>query len=851
MPFKNTTLAEYARLGEKEVLKELETHLDGLSNREAEKRLSLYGLNQIAEKKELNIVLEFLTHFKSPLILILLIAAIVSAIFGAVVDATIIGVIIILSVALDFFLEHNAEKASEKLKEGVQTKTVVIRDERQIETNYVNLCEGDIIFLNAGNLVPADARVLIAKDFFVNQSALTGESFPVEKASELASSSKLSISDMKNIVFMGTNVVTGSATAVVVKTGKNTEFGKIASQLNARPEETEFERGIGKFGALITKAILFLVLFIFLFNSIVKHDVLQSFIFAIAVAVGLTPELLPMIMSVTMAKGSLSMAKKGVIVKKLSSISNFGSMDVLCTDKTGTLTEDKIKLVKYTDVFGKTSENALVSAYLTSSYQTGIKNPLDNALLKFKKIKISDYKKIDEIPFDFIRKKMSVVVEKSKKLSLITKGAPEEIFKSSEYYSYNGRQLRLTKDAFGKIEKQYHELSRQGYRVLAVAKRNVKYQRAYNKAFEAEMTLLGFVSFLDPPKKDVKRVIKELNNIGIDIKIITGDNELVTKKICSDLGIRIKGILLGSEIDTLTDDALKVKVEQANIFARFSPDEKNRIIHALKANGHVVGYMGDGINDAPSLKSADVGISVNTAVDVAKESAAIILTQKSLDVLKDGVLDGRKTFGNTMKYIMMGLSSNFGNMFSVAGAVIFLPFLPMLPIQILLNNFIYDFSQITIPSDNTDEEYIKKPKRWDIGFIKKFMFTLGPVSSLFDFVTFFVMFSLFGFSTIALQSNFQTAWFMESLATQTLVIFIIRTRKTPFLQSRPSIWLFISSIACVALGWLIPYSPAGKWFGLVPLPWHVVLPILGIVFVYLLIVEIVKRIFYQIDLDFH
>ncbi|PIN86967.1 magnesium-translocating P-type ATPase [Candidatus Woesearchaeota archaeon CG10_big_fil_rev_8_21_14_0_10_44_13] len=844
MPYKDKSLAGYAGLEEKEVMEELGSSLQGLSTGEAERRLSLYGQNQIAERKELHIILEFLSHFKSPLILILLIASIVSAFFDEIVDAAIIGVIIILSVMMDFFLEHTAHKAAEKLKEGVKTRVNVMRDGAKKEIGYAELCEGDIIFLSAGSLVPADARIISEKDFFVNQSALTGESFPSEKTNARIAAENMSVTELRNIVFMGTNVVSGSATAVVVKTGKHTQFGGIAAKLSAAPEQTEFDRGIASFGSLIMKAIIFLVLFIFLFNSIVKHNVLQSFMFALAVAVGLTPELLPMIMSVTMAKGSMNMAKKGVIVKKLSSINNFGSMDILCTDKTGTLTEDRIKLVRYTDISGRQSEEVLSFAYLNSSNQTGIKNPLDEAVMEFKHISAEGYRKIDEIPFDFVRKKMSVVVEKAgrpNKRYLITKGAPESIFLSCRYYKLKGKKVSLTQKSKEEITRLYHDLSMQGYRVLGVAVKEVAHERSYTKYDEKDMMMLGFMSFLDPPKEDAGEMIQYLKSIGVDVKIITGDNELVTKKICDDLRIPIKGILLGNEISHITDDALKVKVENTTIFARFSPDEKNRIIHALKSNGHVVGFLGDGINDAPSMRTADIGISVNSGVDVAKESAHIVLTQKSLKVLGEGILEGRKTFGNTMKYVMMGLSSNFGNMFSVAGAILVLPFLPMLPAQILLNNFIYDFSQITIPNDNVDDEFIRKPKRWNMKFIKRFMIFLGPVSSIFDFLTFFALFWLFHLPAGA----FQTGWFIESLATQTLVIQVIRTKKMPFFQSTASKSLIISSILCVALGWVLPYTPFGKFFGFVPLPAYVLLSIAGIVAVYLICVEAAKRLFYK------
>jgi Mg2+-importing ATPase len=842
-------LSEYAASDVSVVLKELGSSEKGLASSEAEKRIREYGCNVFAKKKKLGLLLEILSHFKNPFIIILIVATIVSAYFGQVVDAIIIGIMILLSIGLDFFLEHNAEKAAEKLKERVKTKTIVVRNGERKEMPINELCIGDIIEVSAGSLIPADARIIRSKDFFVNQSSLTGESFPVEKSSQTLGIKELSLTDMSNMLFLGTNVISGSATAVVVKIGSSTEFGKIAKSLVSAEVETEFNRGIKSFGYLITKTIIFLVLFIFLANSLIKHNFLESFMFAIAVAVGLTPELLPMIMSINMAKGSLKMAEKGVIVKKLNSIPNLGSMDVLCTDKTGTLTEDKIQLVKFTDAFGKESHAVLEFAYLNSFHQTGIKNPLDEAVLDFKhenvREKIALYKKIDEVPFDFVRRKMSVIVSKSKRAYIITKGAPENVFKSCKYYHFKGKRVTLNARVLKRIKEQYYDFSKQGYRVLAVAVKQMasgskRHDRAYTWNDECDLELMGFVAFFDPPKPDAGEMVKELEKAGIEVKILTGDNELVTKKICEEIGLNIKGVLLGQEIDTMDDDALKVRVEQTTIFARFSPEQKTRVIQALRKNNHIVGYMGDGINDAPSLKAADIGISVDSAVDVAKESADMILTQKSFEVLKNGVLEGRRTFGNTMKYIMMGLSSNFGNMFSVAPAVLFLPFLPMLPVQILLNNFIYDFSQITIPADNVDEEFIQKPKRWNMKFIKMFMILLGPISSVFDIITFILLFFVFKVT----PAQFQTGWFIESIATQTLVIHVIRTKKIPFIQSTANWKLLLTSISCVVLAWIIPFTPIGEFFRFQPLPLHIMLAIVGLVVVYLVLVEFAKRLFY-------
>lgn len=842
----------FARLETGTVLRELSSSLDaGLSHDDAQKRLRVYGPNVLAEEKKSFILLEFLANFKDPLVLILLFAAGISFVLGEVVNAGLIIVIVLFSTVLNFFQEYQAGKAAERLREKVSTRTTVVRDGVEHDVAVSELVPGDIVLLSSGKLVPADARILSSRDFFVNQSSLTGESFPSEKSSDALGKAKLSLGDLTNIVFFGTSVETGSARAVILKTGAQTEFGKIAKTLAGPAMDSEFTQGVKSFSLMIMKITMFFVVFIFFFNALVKHNIFEAFTFAVAVAVGLTPELLPMIMSVTMGRGSVRMASKGVIVKKLTAIPNFGSMNVLCTDKTGTLTQDKIELVKYTDVFGGDSESVLLHAYLNSVYQTGIRNPMDDAVLQYrhsdpvlqsKHLENHGYEKIDEIPFDFVRRKMSIVVEKDGVRYVITKGAPEDVLRSSKYYEKGGELVAIDNGAHAAIIKQYDRFSRDGFRVLAVAIRQIeKRSGGYTKEDEINLELIGFVAFLDPAKEGVKEVIADLEKMGIEVKVITGDSELVTEKICKEVCLPVKGIMIGYDLDAMTDDALRVAVSRTTIFARFSPDQKNRVILALKANGHVVGYMGDGINDAPSLKTADVGISVNNAVDIAKESAEIILTHKSLRELLDGVLEGRKTFGNTMKYIMMGVSSNFGNMFSVLGAVLFLPYLPMLPIQILFNNFLYDFSQITIPSDSVDDEFIREPKRWNMGFIRSFMYVFGPISSVFDFLTFYVLYRVFSASA----GVFQTGWFLESLATQTMVIYIIRTRKIPFIQSSPSPYLFVTTLLVVAAGWIIPFTPIGAFFGFVALPSVVVWSLIGIVAGYLCVIEVAKRLFYR------
>lgn len=836
------TLSYFSHLETNALLQELQSSDIGLTSTDVEQRLLANGYNKLSEEKRAHVLVEFFSNFKNPLVLILLCAALVSFALGERIDAVVIFAIVFLSVVLNFVQEYSANKAAAKLKEHLTLTATVLREGTTHEIPSTQIVTGDVIILNAGDLVPADARVLRAKDFFVNQSSLTGESFPVEKHAQVVNVEAKSLSDLSNIIFSGSNVETGTAQALVLKTGKHTEFGKISERLTERVQESDFNKGVSHFSVLILRLTFFFVIFIFLFNTWSGQDVFSSLLFSLAVAVGLTPELLPMIMSITMAKGSVAMAKKGVIVKRLTSIPNFGSMDVLCTDKTGTLTQDKIELVKYVDLSGHDSERVLLAAYLNSYFQTGIKNPMDDAVISYRHMMTDQFQKVDEIPFDFFRKKMSVVVEGAQGRQIITKGAPEEIFKVCVQSEIGGQDVSMDEEHIVSARKQYEELSKEGYRALAVAVRPIGHKTgAYSKEDEKDLILIGYVAFLDPAKKDVKSVLAELERMGLEIKVITGDNEIVTQKICRDVGLPVKGVLLGYEIDTLTDDALRVVVERTTIFARFSPDEKSRIISALKRNGHVVGYMGDGINDAPSLRFADVGISVNNAVDVAKESAAIILTHRSLRVLKDGITLGRATFANTMKYIKMGVSANFGNMFSVLGAVILLPFLPMLPLQILLNNLLYDFSQITIPSDSVDKDDVLRPQRWDMKFIKRFMYVFGPISSLFDFMTFFVLFSVFKLPA----SGFQTGWFLQSLATQTFVIYVVRTRKIPFLQSTPSKWLLVTTLAFVGFGWILPYTQLGKYFGFVRLDPQILLVLGLIVGGYLVTVEVVKRVFYR------
>jgi len=789
--------------------------------------------------------LEFLSHFKSPLIIILLIAGTISACFGEVVDAFMIAGMVLMSGILDFAEEHSANEAAKKLQKRVQVFSSVYRDHKLIQAHTADLVPGDVVFLRAGSIVPGDARIIESDDFFVDQSALTGESFPSEKYVSTPSKASVSLGDIKNMVFHGTSVVSGTATIVLLKTGGQTEFGKIAISLTERPTKSEFEVGVARFGFFIMKVILLLVVVIFFLNAWIHKDYLQSFLFAVAVAVGVTPELLPVIMSVTMARGSVRMAKFGVIVKKLSAIPSFGSMNILCTDKTGTLTEGNVKLMNYVDGYGQTSDHVFELAYINSVFQTGIENLLDRAVLNHRTVDVSVFKKQEEIPFDFHRRIMSVVVKHNKDVLMIAKGAPEGIFDRCTQVMWRGKHVKFHSEQKKKSVQVVEKLSKDGYRVLAIATKQITHtKKQYTTSDESNMTLVGFVAFLDPAKAGAHQTLSTLNRLGVEIKVITGDHVLVAQKIGKDIGLKIKGSIDGTEIDDWSDKQLRDAAIHATIFARFSPEQKKRLIKVLRSKDRVVGYLGDGINDAPSLREADVGISVNNAVDIAKAAADIVMTQKNLDSLAEGVVEGRKTFGNTMKYIMMGLSSNFGNMFSVPVAILFLPFLPMLPIQILLNNFIYDISQVTLATDNIDAEWLEKPQHWDLSFIRKFMLMFGPISSLFDVFTYSVLY----FGLHLTNSAFQTGWFLESLATQVFVIHIIRTKKIPFVQSRPSKWLLFSTCLAVGIGWFVPYTPVAAFFKLTPLPLSTLLIIAGVVAIYLLVVELAKKLFFHFHL---
>ncbi len=801
--------------------------LTGLTRKEAARRLAQEGPNVVVAGNKLSGIAKFLGRFRNPLVLVLLFAAAISAVSGDAAGAGIIIAIVFAGAFLDFINTYKSEKAADALKKRVMITTAVIRDGVSRELPVAEVVRGDLIALAPGDIIPADGKIIQTKDFFANESALTGESFPVEKKSG-------------DQVFMGASAVTGSALMEATATGAATKFGAIAETLARREAPTEFDRSIKDFSVLVMKIAFALVIVVFFINAILKHSVLESLLFAIALAVGITPELLPMIIALNLSKGSLAMAKEGVIVKKLSAIQNFGSMDVFCTDKTGTLTEDKIALVKYVDTAGVAAERVLLNAFVSSAFHVKVANPFDTAIRRFEKLDVAAFKKIDDVPFDFLRKRDAVIVEREGRRRLITKGAPEEIFAICVRHGEDGKPFDAA--ARAEAEATYGRLSDDGFRVLAVAVRDdVEVKAAYGRDDERDLSLLGFVAFLDPAKKTASETIKHLIAHGVEIKIVTGDNDLVTKKIAKDVGLPIKGILTGDEVAALSDEALRVKAEQTTIFARVTPMQKLRVIQTLQRSGHVVGYMGDGINDAPALKAADVGISVNNAVDVAKESADLILLRKSLRILVRGIEEGRRTFANTMKYLMMSLSSNFGNMFSMAGASLLLPFLPMLPTQILFNNLLYDASQFTIPLDDVDHDDIRLPRKMRIEFIRKFMFVFGPLSSVFDFITFGALYWVFHLAA----PQFQTGSFLESLATQQFVIYVIRTRKLAFIESMPGKYLVASTLAAVAVGTAVALTPIGALFHFQPLTAAPIAAIAFVVAAYLVTVEIAKRRFFH------
>jgi Mg2+-importing ATPase len=815
-----------------EALDRLESSPQGLSAEEAERRLEDYGPNELAHRKRLGFWADLSQRLRNPLVIQLLLIAVISGVMGESKSASIVSAMVMLSLGLSYILDRRSNAAVESLGKRVQSRSFVLRDGQEAEVKVSEIVPGDIVLLHTGAIIPADLRLITAKDFFVTQSALTGEAMPVEKTCSDAASSIQSALDLPNVCFLGTSVTSGTARGVVINTGARTLFGAISTRLNEKREETSFDRGIRSFTWLMIRFMAVMTFGVFCIVGFTKGNWLEALLFGLSVAVGLTPEMLPMIVTVNLAKGALTMAKKKVIVKRLPSIQNFGAIDILCTDKTGTLTQDRVVLERYVDIVGHTSEEVLSYAYLNSYFQTALRSLIDRAILEHADLRPEhDCRLVDELPFDFQRRRMSVVVDYEGEHVLICKGAVEEIYACCSHYQIEDEVYPLIDMIRADLFEEVEMLNRDGFRVLGIAYR--KFPRSdktdYTVDDESRLTLLGYIAFFDPPKISAMAATELLANAGVNVKVLTGDNGLVTEKVCRDVGLKIDRIVTGSELSALSSEDLTKAVQEANVFVKLSPTQKELIVRVLRDNGHVVGFMGDGINDAPAMKAADVGISVDSAVDVAKEAADIVLLERSLLVLEEGIMEGRKVFANIVKYIRMGASSNFGNMFSVVGASYLLPFLPMQPVQILTNNLLYDFSQTGIPTDNVDAEIVATPLKWNIDNIKRFMVFIGPISSIFDYATFGLMWFFFHCNAFlepgatALEQDhlarlFQTGWFVESLLTQTLIVHIIRTRRIPFFGSRASIPMMLTTIIIMLIGSWLPYSPLAENLGMVPLP---------------------------------
>jgi len=834
------------------LLGQLQTRIEGLTQAEAEERLKQYGPNEIARERPQSPLRRLLDNLKNPLVLLLAALSLVSYLTGDPRAALIILVMVGLGVVLRFFQELRADDAAEKLKAMVSNTATLVRAGQTAEVPLRLLVPGDIIQLAAGDMVPADVRLLVAKDLFLNQSALTGEAMPVERKAAPAGPDQDDPLALPNLCYLGSNVESGSATAVVLQTGDHTYFGALATHIVGQRVPTSFDLGVNRFTWLMIRFIAVMVPAVFLINGLSRHNWTEAFLFAMAVAVGLTPEMLPMIVTVNLAKGALAMARKQVIVKRLNAIQNFGAMDVLCTDKTGTLTQGKIVLEKYLDAEGGPSDRVLEFGYLNSYHHTGLKNLMDEAILAHEDLEESTkakekYRKIDEIPFDFVRRRMSVIVEDPDGLNtLICKGAVEEVLGQCTRVEAKGKIIQVLPEHDAMRRKLADDLNGQGFRVIALAYKQMPGASdapVYAVKDESDLILLGFLAFLDPPKDTAIEALKRLRDLSVDVKILTGDNEIITAYICKEVGVPVAGMLLGPQIEAMSEAELAAAVASTSVFARLAPAHKEHIIRALQSKEHVVGFMGDGINDAPALKQADVGISVDGAVDIAKESSDLILLENSLLILEQGVLEGRRVFGNITKYIKMAASSNFGNMFSVVGASAFLPFLPMLPIQVLTNNLLYDFSQTPIPTDQVDQEWLTRPRKWEIGKLLRFILVIGPISSIFDYVTFYGM--LHGFHCWNNPALFHTGWFVESLFTQTLIIHIIRTNRVPFFQSWASWPLIGASLAVIVGGAWLTISPLAGMLGFVPLPGRFWLMLAGILVAYVLLTQLVKTWFYR------
>jgi Mg2+-importing ATPase len=822
-----------------ELLQQLQTTPQGLMDDEVQQRLLRYGSNLLKPKKKSDALTLLVAQFKSPIILILIFAAGLSFFLRNPIDATIILVIVLVSGFLGFWQERGAVNAVEKLYAIVQIKTTVVRNGDSKEVPIEEVVPGDIVFIKASDVIPGDCLLLESKDLFIDEAALTGETYPVEKSIGILPP-ETPLSQRTNSLFMGTHVVSGSAKAVLIRTGKETEFGKVSERLKLRSPETEFERGVRRFGYLLMEITLVLVIAIFAINVYFARPVLDSFLFALALAVGLTPTLLPAIISINLAHGAKRMALNKVIVKRLASIENFGSMNVLCSDKTGTLTEGVVKLHSALNVDGHESEKVLFYAFLNASYETGFMNPVDEAVRKYREFDLSGFEKLDEVPYDFIRKRLSILVSRGDTHLMVTKGALSNVFTvCSSAEIAEGRILDID-SVKERVQQHFEEFSRKGFRTLGVAYKDVGSGTVITREQEAGMTFLGFLILFDPPKAGITETIRDLKHLGVSLKIITGDNRLLAANVSRQVELLNPHILTGGDLHRMSDEALLKRVNEVDVFAEVEPNHKERIILALKKAGHVVGYMGDGINDASALHTADVGISVDSAVDVAKEAADIVLLEKDLNVLVQGVREGRMTFANTLKYVFMASSANFGNMFSMAGASLFLPFLPLLPKQILLTNLLTDFPEMTIATDSVDHELVEKPRRWNIQFIRNFMLTFGILSSVFDYLTFGVLLLILHATT----KQFRTGWFIESVISASVTVLVIRTRKS-FFRSKPGKYLLIATLLIVVVTILFPFTPLAGLLGFQPLPMTTLLVIGMIVVLYILGAEITKRSFYK------
>ena len=852
-------LVETSALAAADVYARFTTHPTGLTTDEAASRLAEYGENVLARDRRPGLLRLLWRALLNPLVILLAVLAALSFATGDPRAGTMMLAMIVLSVGLKLIQEAKANNAAAKLKATISVNATVLRDGAPKEIPVSHLVPGDVVQLAAGDMIPGDVRVVQAKDLFVVQGSLTGESYPVEKFAVEKNGAASSPLELTSIAFLGTSVGSGAATAVVVLTGKETYLGGMADALAEQLPPTAFDRGISRFTWLMLGFMGVMVPLVFVINGLTKGRWGDAFFFAVAVAVGLTPEMLPMIVTICLSKGAVAMGDKKVIVKRIHAIQNLGAMDVLCADKTGTLTRDEIVLEKHCDVALRESLDVLSLAYINSHFQTGLKNILDRAILAHEEshahARVPELAKVDEVPFDFERRIMSVVVRTPEGNDrLIAKGAPEAIFPRCKDFRLDGKLLTLDRPHIGELSKEHERLSREGFRVLAIATKDVParavdvpHATAYGKADECELVLEGYVAFFDPPKESALAAIEALERHGVRVKVITGDNEFVACKVCKDVGLGTERILLGDAVERMSEAELADAAEATTVFARVSPAHKLRIILALKAKGHTVGFMGDGINDAPALHGADVGISVDTAVDIAKESADMILLEKSLLVLDEGVLEGRKVFSNIVKYVRMGASSNFGNMFSVLGASAFVPFLPMRPIQILANNLLYDLSQTAIPTDAVDAERLQTPRSWDIKELTRFIVFIGPCSSIFDYSTFFLMLYAFGCWNVSTPSMaahserlFQTGWFVESLLTQTFIIHVIRTNKIPFLQSRPSTFLLVTSLSIMAVGVALPFTTLGRYLGFTALPPLYWPYLVATLFCYVLLAQLVK-----------